>query len=106
MRQGYLDQKNPNTEESVRELEMYGARIKEEADVVLFFGIGGSYLGNKVLFDLGAGPYWNSLPKPKRHGRPRIYFSGNNVDPQAFLDLETNLNIWHPEKQCARRQPR
>lgn len=91
MRQGYLEKGNPNTEESVRELELYGTRVKEEADVVLFFGIGGSYLGNKVLFDLGAGPYWNSLPKPKRHGRPRIYFSGNNVDAQAFLDLETEL---------------
>lgn len=91
IRQGYLEKGNPNTEESVAALEAYGSAIKERADVVIFFGIGGSYLGNKVLFDLGAGPYWNSLPKPKRHGRPRVYFSGNNVDGQAMLDLETEL---------------
>ena len=91
IRQGYLEKGNPNTEASVNELEAYGAAIKEQADVVIFFGIGGSYLGNKVLFDLGTGPYWNSLPKQKRHGRPRVYFSGNNVDGQAMLDLETEL---------------
>lgn len=43
--------------------------LKEKAkgyDAVISIGIGGSYLGNQVLFDLFCGPYWNQLTKEER----------------------------------------
>ena len=46
-------------------------RLREEAkdyDAVVSIGIGGSYLGNQVLFDLFCGPYWNQLTKEERKG--------------------------------------
>lgn len=52
-------------------------RLREEAkgyDAVVSIGIGGSYLGNQVLFDLFCGPYWNQLTKEERKGYPQIYF--------------------------------
>ncbi len=64
--------------------------LKEEAksyDVVISIGIGGSYLGNQVLFDLFCGPYWNQLTKEERKGYPQIYFSGQNVDPVSLVEL-------------------
>lgn len=65
-------------------------RLREEAkgyDAVISIGIGGSYLGNQVLFDLFCGPYWNQLTKEERKGYPQIYFSGQNVDPVSLTDL-------------------
>ena len=64
--------------------------LREEAksyDAVISIGIGGSYLGNQVLFDLFCGPYWNQLTKEERKGYPQIYFSGQNVDPVSLMDL-------------------
>ncbi len=91
LRQGFLKPGNPNTDETMLALEAYSDRVKEQVDVVIFLGIGGSYLGGRMLFDIVAGPYWNSLPRAKRRGRPRIYFSGNNADPQALLQLQRQL---------------
>lgn len=65
-------------------------RLREEAkgyDAVISIGIGGSYLGNQVLFDLFCGPYWNQLTKEERKGYPQFYFSGQNVDPVSLMDL-------------------
>lgn len=64
--------------------------LREEAksyDAVISIGIGGSYLGNQVLFDLFCGPYWNQLTKEERKGYPQIYFSGQNVDPVSLTEL-------------------
>ena len=64
--------------------------LREEAksyDAVISIGIGGSYLGNQVLFDLFCDPYWNQLTKEERKGYPQIYFSGQNVDPVSLTDL-------------------
>ena len=64
--------------------------LREEAksyDAVISIGIGGSYQGNQVLFDLFCDPYWNQLTKEERKGYPQIYFSGQNVDPVSLTDL-------------------
>lgn len=50
-------------------------------DMVISIGIGGSYLGNQVLFDLFCGSSWNRKTKEERNGYPQIYFAGQNVDP-------------------------
>ena len=54
-------------------------------------GIGGSYLGNQVLADALLSPLWNCLPDEEH--RPKIYFSGNNTDPQSVRDLEKVLDL-------------
>lgn len=64
--------------------------LKERAksyDAVISIGIGGSYLGNQVLFDLFCGPYWNQLTKDERNGYPQFYFAGQNVDPVSLVEL-------------------
>ena len=69
--------------------------LKEKAkgyDVVISIGIGGSYLGNQVLFDLFCGPYWNQLTKEERHGYPQIYFAGQNVDPVSLIELSSCIS--------------
>lgn len=72
-RQAYLREGNPNEEASVSCLEAMGEAWRHHVDVAVFLGIGGSYLGDKVLFDLSTKPYWNQLPVSAREGRPQIY---------------------------------
>ena len=78
-RMPYIAEGNPNTPASIAKLQEYGEYLKQ-MDVVVFLGVGGSYLGNKVLFDAFGGCHWNTNAK-LRHGQPRIYSSGNNLDP-------------------------
>lgn len=69
--------------------------LKEKAksyDAVISIGIGGSYLGNQVLFDLFCGPYWNQMTKEGRKGYPQIYFAGQNVDPVSLVELSSCLS--------------
>lgn len=69
--------------------------LKEKAksyDAVISIGIGGSYLGNQVLFDLFCGPYWNQLTKEERNGFPQFYFAGQNVDPVTLVELSSCIS--------------
>lgn len=69
--------------------------LREEAksyDAVISIGIGGSYLGNQVLFDLFCGPYWNQLTKEERRGYPQVYFAGQNVDPVSLIELSSCIS--------------
>ena len=92
-RQAYLEEGNPNDEGSVKRLEELGAAWKDSVDAAVFIGIGGSYLGDKVIFDLATKPYWNQLSKKERNGYPQIYFAGNNVDGTALQGLMKHLTL-------------
>jgi glucose-6-phosphate isomerase len=64
----------------IRRIALTAERLARLAERHIVLGIGGSYLGAKALFDALADPYHNELARESRHGRPRIYFEGNNVD--------------------------
>ena len=53
-RMPYIAEGNPNTASSIAKLKEYGEYL-QQMDVVVFLGVGGSYLGNKVLFDAFGG---------------------------------------------------
>lgn len=87
----YIAEGGINTPERIKKLENWGDKLKKW-DVVISLGIGGSYLGNKVIFDVMGGEFWNSKTYTQRHHRPEIYFSGNNLDPKRTLDLVELIN--------------
>lgn len=80
---------NPNDRNSVKRLIEYGRSLKR-FDAVIFLGVGGSYLGSKVLRCALGGTSWNRN-KNIRQGHPRIYFSGNNLDAVDCTDLAEEL---------------
>ena len=53
------------------------ARIREDSDILLVIGIGGSYLGARAALELLRSPYYNNLKKDT----PDIYFVGNSISP-------------------------
>jgi len=83
----YVKEGNLNSPASLARLAQFSAEVQEKVDVVVSLGIGGSFLGNKVLFDVHCGEFWNSLTEEERKGYPEVYFSGQNIDARRTADL-------------------
>lgn len=83
----YVEEGNINSPSSIARLKEFGQSVRYHADAVIHFGIGGSFLGNKVIFDAHCGEFWNSKDQETRGGYPKLYFSGNNIDPIRTADL-------------------
>lgn len=94
----FLKDGNPNTLESINKLEKYGEKIRGSFDAVIFLGVGGSYLGNKVLFDVKAGEFWNEEIKEGVRKGPMVYFAGNNADVDQDMALLKNI-LMHGSKK-------
>ncbi len=58
-------------------------KIKQDTDVLIVIGIGGSYLGARAAIEFLKGPYYNTL----RDGVPEIYFAGNSISGSGLADL-------------------
>jgi len=58
-------------------------KIRQDTDVLIVIGIGGSYLGARAAIEFLKGPYYNSL----RNGAPEIYFSGNSISGSDLSDV-------------------
>ncbi|SYZ72535.1 putative Glucose-6-phosphate isomerase [Candidatus Zixiibacteriota bacterium] len=67
-----------------------GREISKKYKNVIFLGIGGSYLGLKAAQDALCPPYYNDFEKLRR-GKPKIFFEGNNLDPDTIGNLLANL---------------
>lgn len=58
------------------------AKIKEDTDVLIVIGIGGSYLGARAAIEFLKGPFYNDLADG-----PKIYFAGNNISGSNLDDI-------------------
>jgi glucose-6-phosphate isomerase len=87
----YIAEGNLNSPASIARLKEFGKSLQHSVDAVVTFGIGGSYLGNKVLFDVHCGEFWNSKSSAERNGYPKLYFNGNNIDARRTADMLEHL---------------
>jgi len=76
--------------EAISEIQKIARQITKKYENVLFLGIGGSYLGLKAAQDALCAPYFNEF-KSLRKKAPRVYFEGNNLDPDTLGALLKNL---------------
>ena len=83
----YIQDGHINSPSVIEQLQAFGQSLRYTVDAVVSFGIGGSYLGNKVLFDVHSGEFWNGKSQEERDGYPKLYFSGNNLDPRRTREL-------------------
>ena len=77
--------------EMIAKLQKLGDEIAAKYENVISLGIGGSYLGLKAAQDALQLPYYNDFD-PVRQGRPKVYFEGNNLDPETLNVLLKNLD--------------
>ena len=90
---------NLNSPASIKRLHDFTERIRNNVDAVVSLGIGGSFLGNKVLFDIFCGEFWNTWTVEQRKGLPKVYFSGQNIDPRRTGDIINHLKAMAANKQ-------
>lgn len=93
---GWVDWPFNYDREEFERIKATGKRIRENAQVFVVIGIGGSYLGARSALDLLNHTFYNQLPRGKRSG-PEIYFAGFNMSPvylNHLLDIIGDRDIW------------
>jgi glucose-6-phosphate isomerase len=83
---GWLDLPVNYDQDEFQRIQQAALKIREQADVLIVIGIGGSYLGAKAALEFCSHAYYNNLPKDKRNG-PEIYFAGTNISGTQLSQL-------------------
>lgn len=83
----YVAEGNINSPQVIKKLKELQKYAQDEIDLVISLGIGGSYLGDKVIFDVHCGEFWNMSTDEERNNYPKVIFSGNNVDSRRTKDI-------------------
>ena len=85
---GWLDlpRSAPNWE--IKKIQAAAERIRNDSDVLVVLGIGGSYLGPRAAMELLQGPNRNM---GKGKGDPQIWFAGNNLSTRHWNELQRLL---------------
>ena len=83
---GWVDLPANYDKEEFSRIKAAAAKIKQDSDVLVVIGIGGSYLGARSSIDFLSHTFSNLLPKEKRNA-PQIFFAGNSISSTYLADL-------------------
>ncbi len=72
--------------EEFERIKKAAAKIREDSEVFLVIGIGGSYLGARAAINFLRHSFYNTVSKDIRKA-PEIYFLGNNISSTYISDL-------------------
>lgn len=61
-------------------------KIKNDSEVLIVIGIGGSYLGARAAIDFLSHSFYNNQKKEDRKG-PEVYFAGQNISGKYIKEL-------------------
>ena len=73
---GWMDLCDTYDKEEFERIKAAARKIKDQSEVLVAIGIGGSYLGARAGLEFSKGPFYNQLPN--KDG-VEIYFAGNNI---------------------------
>ncbi|KML35990.1 glucose-6-phosphate isomerase [Cytobacillus firmus] len=83
---GWIDLPSNYDKEEFSRIKKAAEKIKNDSDVLIVIGIGGSYLGARAAIEMLQHSFYNALPKEKR-GTPQVLFAGNNISSSYMKDL-------------------
>jgi glucose-6-phosphate isomerase len=83
---GWVDYPSNYDKEELERILNAAQRIKDNSEVLLVIGIGGSYLGARAAVELLGHSFHNLVVKEKRKA-PEIYFLGNNISGTYYKHL-------------------
>ena len=75
---GWVDLPENYDKNEFARIKKAAEKIKNDSEVLVVIGIGGSYLGAKAAIEFLSHSFYNNLPKDKRK-TPEIYFAGTNM---------------------------
>lgn len=81
---GWVDLPEAYDREEFARIKRAAEKIKNDTDVLLVIGIGGSYLGARAAIEFVKSPMYNSL---KRDHTPEIYFIGNSISSTHLQEI-------------------
>ncbi len=80
---GWVDLPYNYDKEEFSRIKKAAEKIRQDTDILIVIGIGGSYLGARAAIEFLKGPYYNAL----RDGAPEIYFAGNSISGSYLADM-------------------
>ena len=83
---GWLNLPTNYDKEEFERIKMVAEKIKEDSEVLIVIGIGGSYLGARAVIESLTNTFDNMLSEEKRK-HPQILYVGNNLSPNYINDL-------------------
>ena len=83
---GWLDLPTNYDKKEFARIKKAAKKIKKESDVLVFIGIGGSYLGARAVIESLTSTFYNMLPNKQRKF-PQILYVGNNLSPNYINEL-------------------
>ena len=75
---GWVDLPETYDKDEFARIKKAAEKIKNDSEILVVIGIGGSYLGAKAAIEFLSHSFYNNLPKDKRK-TPEIYFAGTNM---------------------------
>lgn len=88
---GWIDLPNNYDKDELSRIRTVSQRIREDSDVLIVIGIGGSYLGAKAGTQMLNHTFYNELSKEERKG-PKVYFAGQNISSTYLNELLEVIN--------------
>lgn len=83
---GWIELPTNYDRDEFKRIKRAASKIKENSDILLVVGIGGSYLGARAAIEFLSHTFYNNLPKEKRVGT-QIFYVGNNISGVYLSDL-------------------
>ena len=83
---GWLDFHKNYDKEEFKRVQKSAEKIKNDSEILLVIGIGGSYLGARAAIEFLTHTFYNNLEKEKR-ATPKIIFVGQNISGTYLTDL-------------------
>ena len=87
---GWMTLPRDYDKEEFARIKAAAAKIREDSDVLVVAGIGGSYLGARAVVEAVKGMYHNELEDGLK-----IYFCGNSISPTYLNDIITPVSYTH-----------
>ena len=80
---GWLSLPTDYDKEEFARIQTAAERIRQDTDIFIVIGIGGSYLGARAAIEFLKSPLYNA----KKKDTPDIYFAGNSISGTALKEL-------------------
>ena len=75
---GWIDLPVDYDKEEFERIQDAARKIRQDSDVLIVIGIGGSYLGARAANEFLNHTFYNNISKELRQG-PEIYYAGNSI---------------------------
>lgn len=83
---GWVNLPRDYDKEEFARIKKAAEKIKNNSDALIVIGIGGSYLGARMVIEMLSHNFYN-VSKQARGGAPQIFFAGNSISATYLSDL-------------------